>query len=160
RLPRQPARRIIMTTYRVTATTSVFTDVFAKDAFDSDSPGADALIVDRDAFLVATGAFNVLGAGADLAKTGAWRVIVNGAIVSHYATGLWLEPGNAAVSAITVGAEGSISGQWALVADSAVNIQNAGSITGTDYAMLLAGAGAHTVANSGLIEGQVAIYDS
>lgn len=89
-----------MTIFRITPDASVHTTADFSSAFNSDSPGADTLIVDSNAFLVAEG--NV-GKGAFLGNKGAWTVIVNGSIFSRQAVGLVLAPSNAAVSTITIG---------------------------------------------------------
>src|SRR5262245_36226883 len=66
------SRRQIMAIFKVTPATSVFTNAFGNRAFDSDSSGADNLIVDPGAFLISQ-----FGNGAVLAPTGAWIVAVN-----------------------------------------------------------------------------------
>jgi hypothetical protein len=57
-----------MAPFKKNAATSVLTTGFDDHAFDSDSAGADTLIVDRGAYLIATGASAF---GALLANTGA-----------------------------------------------------------------------------------------
>ena len=139
-----------MTIFKITPATSVLTTGTVADAFAGDSAGADTLIVDPSAFLVATGA----GAyGALLANTGAWNVTVNGSIVSKQARGLVLNPGNAAVSTITVGANGEIGGLEGLCLFSAATIKNSGKIAGATDGVLISGAGTHTITNSGTITG-------
>jgi hypothetical protein len=91
-----------MAIFHITPADSVFTDVFLANAFDSDTPAADTLILDPSAFLIATN----VGAGASLRNTGAWTVIINGSIVSQNYVGINLLTGNAAVSTITIGLEG------------------------------------------------------
>jgi len=63
-----------MATFKITPSTSVFTTAASDHAFAGGTPGADTLIVDPGAFLVATGS---LAAGAALFPTGAWTVTVN-----------------------------------------------------------------------------------
>lgn len=143
-----------MTAYRVTPASSVYTNAPGGHAFGGDSPGADSLTVDADAFLVAAGGFNAYG--ALLANTGAWTVNVNGSIVSPYDAGLALSPGNPGVSTITVGAEGSIGGEYGMFVNSAASVQNAGAISGTSgIAMYMTGAVAHAVTNTGTVEGGI-----
>jgi hypothetical protein len=68
------------------------------DAFASDTPDADTLIVDPGAFLISSN-----GNGANLAATFAWTVTVNGLIVSQNGVGIDLAAGNVAGSTITIG---------------------------------------------------------
>ncbi len=148
-----------MTFYRISPTTSVYTSVYGDHAFDSDSTGPDSLTLDTDAFLVAAGGFRA--SGAHLANTGAWTVSVNGSVVSSYDAGLTLDTGNTGVSMITVGAEGSVrGGDFGMLVGSSAIIQNAGTISGSTFAgIYLVGTGAHTITNTGILEGAYGILD-
>jgi hypothetical protein len=92
-----------MAVFRFPPLASVFTTAAADDAFDSDSPGADTLIVGAGSSLIATGAG---ASGANLFNTGAWTVIVNGFVVSDSFSGIGLASGNPSSSCISVGTNG------------------------------------------------------
>jgi Ca2+-binding RTX toxin-like protein len=150
-----------MAIYRITPATSVFNELaplpgIDANAFDSDSAGADTLIVDPGAYLI-----SVNGFGALLAPTGAWTVSVNGSIVSQNSFGIFLEAGNSAVSTIKIGVNGEVQGAGGgilpagIVAESSANINNFGLING---AIGLSG-GNDTVTNSGLLLGSVLLGD-
>jgi hypothetical protein len=99
-----------MAIFHITSAKSVFNEFLPllgidANAFDSDSPGADTLIVDPGAFLI-----SVFGNGAVLAPTGAWTVTVNGSVVSQDHVGIDLAAGNAAISTINIGADGGVQG--------------------------------------------------
>jgi hypothetical protein len=136
-----------MAIFKITPSTSVFT-AFPGPAFNSDTSGADTLIVDSAAFLIA-----VNGDGAFLANTGAWTVNVNGSIVSQSTVGIHLQAGNVAVSTISIGANGQVQGDIGVRLDSPANIHNAGQISG---AIVLASNGTYTITNSGTIIDAVA----
>lgn len=143
-----------MTAFTITPGTSVFG---TGTAFSGDSAGADSLTVQANAFLITEGAF----AAASLAPTGAWSVNVQGNIVSGGGAGLLLRQANTGVSSITVGASGSIGGSRAAIeAASAATIINEGTLVANATsaganggAIVLRGAGSHTLTNSGLIKG-------
>jgi Ca2+-binding RTX toxin-like protein len=150
-----------MALFRITSAKSVFNDLaplpgIDPNAFDSDTAGADTLIVDPGAYLI-----SVFGNGAFLANTGAWTVNVNGLVVSQNSFGIFLEAGNAAVSTIKIGVDGEVQGTGggflpaAIVAESSANINNSGLING---AIALSG-GNDTVTNSGLLLGSVLLGD-
>ncbi len=124
----------------------------AGDAFALDSALADTLIVDAGAFLISTDPAPGL-AGAYLAPTGGWTATVNGTIQGG-GFGILLEVGNAALSTINIGTEGSVSGNtiYGITAGSSATINNAGTIFGGDVGIIL-GNGAHTITNSGTITG-------
>jgi Ca2+-binding RTX toxin-like protein len=138
-----------MAIFHITPATSVFTNFVNNDAFDLDSPGADTLIVDPGAFLIAANG----GGGALLAaNTGAWTVTVNGSIIATGSIGIALGEGDA-VSTIKIGVEGSVQGGTLGVAlGSSANINNAGEISGTVGIQILSG-NTHTITNSGTIIG-------
>ena len=94
--------------------------------FDDDTAGADTLIVNVGAFLVARGD----AVAVNLANTLAWKVTVNGWVSSGQGFGLFLTPGNTAVSTITVGAGGEIGALYdGIFAQSAVTVSNSGLIS-------------------------------
>jgi Ca2+-binding RTX toxin-like protein len=135
-----------MAIFRLKPADSVFTTV--SDAFASDSPTADTLIVDPGAYLITASA---VSNGAFLANTGAWTVTVNGSIVGRNA-GIFLGDGNAAVSTIKVGVDGEVQGGLAgIFAASPANINNAGVISGSAFGIELQLGGTHTITNSGEI---------
>jgi len=140
---------------RIKTTDSVFT-AFPGPAFNSDTSGADTLIVDPAAFLIA-----VNGVGAFLANTGAWTVTVNGSIVSQNSFGIFLEAGNAAVSTIKIGVDGEVQGGQGgadcIFLGSSASLNNAGTITGSGIgqAIDISAGGAHTITNSGFILGHI-----
>lgn len=147
-----------MTTFRITPTTSVVTTLMGDHAFEGDSTGADQLVVDSGAFLLAIGR---AAEAAHLAPTNAWNVTVNGTVASSEYYGLVLDAGNAASSTIMVGAEGEVSGQTsALSLRSAAAVTNHGLIgTSGLTAIAINGAGQHRITNTGTIEAHIAIYD-
>jgi hypothetical protein len=137
---------------KITPTTSVFT-AFPGPAFNSDTSGADTLIVDPAAFLIA-----VNGHGAFLAHTGAWTVTVNGSIVGGggFASGIFLDGGNAAISTIKIGVEGEVGGTNGIFLGSSANLNNAGTITSSGFGDAIdIGGGTHTITNSGHILGDI-----
>jgi len=144
-----------MAIFHITTATSRFTttgNTFGPPA--DDTPGADTLIVDPNAFLVANG--GITDNGAVLPQTGAWTASINGSIVSRNAYGIFLSPGNAAVSTITIGVEGEVQGGVGILAKSSANIKNAGTIDGEDQDLLTnigieIGNGIYTIINSGKI---------
>ncbi len=82
-----------MANFRITPTSSVRTTGNNVHAFTGDTPGADALVVDANAYLQAEG----IGArGAVLGNTKAWKVDVNGSIVSKQSDAIFLAAGNTA----------------------------------------------------------------
>src|SRR5262245_9230701 len=107
---------------------SVSTNVDGTAAFfGASTPEADILIVDQGAYLISTGN---LSRGAELNGPGAWTVTVNG-FVQGTQVGLYLIASNPNVSKITIGLEGSVlSGFYAIEADSAATISNAGTVSG------------------------------
>ena len=146
-----------MTTYRITPSTSVHTTGFDDPAFNEDTAAADALIVDAGAFLVADG-FD--SAGASLANTNAWRVTINGSIVSQNDRGIRLQDDNLETSTITVGVEGEVSGRvCGIAAGSSVTIVNRGTIAAATAGIEIGGGATHSITNSGRIEGTNAVLD-
>jgi Ca2+-binding RTX toxin-like protein len=130
-----------MAIFRIKRADSVFTTV--TNAFDSDSPGADSLIVDPGAHLISAG-----GSGAYLNFTGAWSVNVNGSIFSS-GPGILLEATNPGISTINIGVDGEVTGIWLR---SSANINNAGIIAATSgFAIQIENAGTHVITNSGII---------
>src|SRR5262245_15111903 len=119
-----------MAIFKITSATNRFSstgDAFGPPA--DDTPGADTLIVDPNAFLISTD-----GNGAFLAATGAWTVSVNGTIVSQSPfAGIVLAPGNSVVSTIKIGADGQVQGGVGVLLASSANINNAGEIFGTQF---------------------------
>jgi hypothetical protein len=84
-----------MAIFKIIPADSVFTSAALDNAFDFDTPGADTLIVDASAFLIATGSASI---GALLGHMGAWNVTVNGSIVANNGTGMLLDSSNAAIT--------------------------------------------------------------
>ena len=140
-----------MSTFKITAATSVFTTTAGDHAFDSDTIAADSLTVDPGAFLTATGT----GAdGALLANTLAWTVSVNGSIFSQQAAGIELAAGNTKASSITVSADGEVGGgTFGIDAASSASIKNAGTVNGTDTGIKITNAGIHAITNTGTLSG-------
>lgn len=139
-----------MATFKITSATSVYTGGFADQAFGEDTAGADTLVVDPSAYLIANGAFSF---GAALAATGAWKVTVNGSISGDLA-GIALFSGNTASSTITIGADGQVGGvQFAVLAASSAVIKNSGVIIGAFDGIAIQTAGTRAITNSGLIKG-------
>lgn len=134
-----------MAIFKFTWASSVFTTLAGDHAFDSDSSGADTLIVGSGATLSATG---VGSKGAFLANTGAWTVTINGTIVSQQGKGIELAAGNTAVSTIAIGADGIVEGQSAIELNSSAIVDNAGVISGS---IVIANAGTRTITNTGTI---------
>ena len=96
-----------MTTFRFTPTSNAHTTGTGVHAFESDSPGADTLIVDANAYVRADGA-NAFG--ALLHNTKAWKVQVDGLIHSQQSLGVGIDSNNIATSTISVGATGTVHG--------------------------------------------------
>lgn len=142
-----------MATFKISTDVSRYRTAAADAAFgfdaltdpNDDTPGADSLIVDAGAFLIATGAFSV---GAYLNATKAWTLTVNGSIISDQASGIILEAGLPTASSMTVGVEGSVVGTFAMDVQNGVTIKNAGYILGTNTAIRLDGSDAHTITNA------------
>jgi serralysin len=143
-----------MAIFRITPATSRFTSGVAQSAFADDTAGADTLIVDAGAHLLATGMF---GFGAHLLGTLAWKVTINGSIFSEAAAGLVLAGSNTARSTITIGADGEVGSaqQTGIAASSAVNLTNAGLVFGKANGVMLNAPAASTLTNkaSGTISG-------
>lgn len=142
-----------MATTKISATTSIVASAAGTSAFNSDLAGPDALIVDLDAYLVAT---NSTSNGARLGNNGAWTVTVNGTLYGA-GSGIVLDAGNAALTTITVGAEGSIHGasDTGIKLGSPATIKNAGIISGFQgiYAGAEVGGYSIVITNSGTLEG-------
>jgi hypothetical protein len=138
-----------MAIFHITNANSVTTNTNGEHAFDSDTPGADSLIVDAGAYLAAGGAG---GIGALLAATKGWKVIVNGSISSDTSNGMLLGS-TISNSTITIGVSGEVTGTVGIGAESPVAINNAGSIIGGMWGINLADAGRLTLNNSGLVRG-------
>jgi Ca2+-binding RTX toxin-like protein len=148
-----------MTTFTITQGTSVQTTGFGEHAFNSDTPGADALIVEAGAHLIAEGAY---ARGAILGANKPWKVTVAGEITSTQSEGLLLGPGYTGSSTITIASTGSINGgQSGIALNSSAAIINAGEIFGGDQGIMLAGDGPHSVRNTGIIHtsGEFAVLD-
>jgi hypothetical protein len=152
-----------MAIFKIKPADSVLTSVLFADAFFSDTPSADTLIVDPGAFLIATNNGN----GAVLSATGAWTVTVNGSVVSQTGSGsgIALGGGNAAVSTIKIGVDGAVQGPVGITLFSPANINNAGTIGtivgGAGAAILISNGGSNTITNSGVINGgALAIADT
>jgi hypothetical protein len=137
---------MLVATFKITPQTSRFTFTDGDPAFNSGTSLADSLTVDDGAYLIALGNNAV---AADLDAQGAWSVTVNGAVFSDQGYALWLRPGNSKSSTIKVGATGEV-GRIAL--DSSATLNNAGSII-SGLAIEFNGGAAHTVINSGTIQG-------
>jgi Ca2+-binding RTX toxin-like protein len=139
--------------HHITTTTSRFNsagNAFGPPNAADDSPGADTLIVDPNAFLVAGGAS---GDGAFLANTGAWTVTVNGSIVSQSAVGIHLV--SVSFSAINIGTQGEVEGAIGILLEGPAKLNNAGEISSsTGPAIQLANA-PHVIINSGRIVGDI-----
>ncbi|WP_210529345.1 calcium-binding protein [Rubellimicrobium arenae] len=150
-----------MTAFRITPARSIFTGADGDHAFDLDTPGDDSLTVDAGAFLIAAGAN---ADGTRLGPTGAWTVVVNGAVASDRSSGLVLAAGNAAVSTITVGTEGEVTGNWeGLRLESASTVTNHGLIAATSlvgFGISILGPGTHRITNTGTIDATISIRDS
>jgi Ca2+-binding RTX toxin-like protein len=148
-----------MTTFHITPSASVHTTASLDHAFDIDDTGADALLVNAGAFLIADGVGSV---GAYLAATKAWTVRLDGSIVSRQDDGIRLVGGNAEASNVTVGADGEVGGYSAgIEAASPATIVNKGVVAATAGAgILIHNAGTHTITSSGTIAGsRFAILD-
>src|SRR5262245_18282351 len=131
-----------MAIYRITPATSIAGNAFY--AFNEDTPFADSLIIDPEAYVLSTG-----GGGAFLAATGAWTVTINGSLIGGHGTGLVLAGTSAT---ITIGVDGSVSGSGsALALYASATLNNAGEIVSGGYGVLLQNAGIHTLKNSGVI---------
>jgi hypothetical protein len=119
-----------MAIFRIKRADSVFNDLapvpgIDPNAFDSDTAGADTLIVDPNAFLISR-----FGIGAYLAPTGPWTVAVNGSVISQNNVGLLLEAGNTTVSTIKIGVDGGVQGGLeGIRLASSGNVNNAGQIS-------------------------------
>jgi len=133
-----------MTTYKITVLDSRFSGTIA---FDDHSSGADGLTVDDGAYLSA------FGDAVDLDSLGAWTVAINGDVYSYSAYGIWLKPGNAASSTITIGASGEVGSNstFGMEVDSSATIKNAGTISGTK-AIVINGGTTHSITNTGIID--------
>jgi Ca2+-binding RTX toxin-like protein len=148
-----------MAIFKITPAKSVFNDLapvpgINPNAFDSDSAGADTLIVDPNAFLI-----SLFGNGAFLANTGPWTVAVNGSVISQNNVGLLLAGGNTTVSTIKIGVDGGVQGGLeGIQLASAGNVNNAGQISSSGgIAIRSVGFQNDTVINSGQIIGVISL---
>ncbi|HXG79743.1 MAG TPA: hypothetical protein VNJ31_10460 [Methyloceanibacter sp.] len=144
-----------MTTFTITNDNSNVALSDGATAFDGDSSGADALIVNPGAFLISFGG----GPGATLAATGPWTVTVNGSIFG--ATGIDLAAGIPALSTIAVGDGGEVGGVSVagILAASRANISVNGSVISTESHGIhiganIAGVSTITVGAGGLVAGE------
>jgi hypothetical protein len=137
-----------MASYKISPAGSIYATGAGQHAFNLDSKDADTFVLDPSAFLIAAGAG---GNGAVLANTKPWQATINGSIISTTASGLVLNSGNSGTSKISIGTEGSISGDIIGVSlNSAANISNAGTIKGY-VGVSIENAGAHVIKNTGTI---------
>src|SRR5262249_21961595 len=119
-----------MAIFHITTANSVFIPLFGGVAFSSDTPGADALIVDPNAFLLSE-----VANGAAFARTGVGPVTVTVLIASTIVVyvAMDLAAGDTAVSTIKIGASGEVEGSAiGILLESSANINNAGVID-ADY---------------------------
>lgn len=138
-----------MTTFKVTGKNSIFTD---ETGFYQDSPAADSLTVDIDAFIISTRTSAI-----ELQNTGGWTATINGTVMSTSSgDGIELSNGAATSSKITIGAFGSVSGVNGISLGSAASLTNKGVIDGDAYGVLVSGAKTTTITNSGAIAGDAA----
>lgn len=151
----------------------------ANNAFDVTAPGVAGanLVMDADAFLITP------DTGAIVLRSGPWTAAINGKVTAND-NAIWL-PDFTARSTITIGPSAEITAfNTAVWVRSSVNItnrgniyseggdgivqgtlgnstvctiKNSGSIHVASDAILLNGGGAHTIINTGSIEGQYAI---
>jgi Ca2+-binding RTX toxin-like protein len=142
-----------MANFRITPTTSVLTTGNYAHAFTSDTPGEDSLLVDANAYLQTEG---IAARSAFFANTKAWKVTVNGSIVSKQSDAILFGAGNA-VSSLSIGASGIVDSDGILgsgiVAYSGVNIVNAGTIDASRSGVAFGGAASHNIKNTGVIRG-------
>lgn len=157
-----------MATYTISATAtkdaapiyqSVVTNV---TAFSQGTSAADTLTVEQGAYLISTGDF-----GAALDNQGAWKVTVDGTVHGPM-HGIHLKAGNAALSTIAVGVEGSvvartdfggIYGAAAMQLDSSANVKNEGLIVSDVTAIVVGEAATATITNLGTIRGDYQAID-
>jgi hypothetical protein len=118
-----------MTNYTITPSNSRHTTNPSQHAFERDSSGPDALVVQEGAFLTASG---ISAFGARLAGTGAWTVRIDGSVVSQKSAGLVLDSGITTGSTIVVGSDGTVGGQAGMILNSPTVLRNAGTISGPD----------------------------
>ena len=142
---------------QITQANSVLSTGAAVHAFNSATAEPDQLIVDADAFLVAT-EIGANGANSTTRAPGKRRSTDRSFPTNR--TELYLNYDNTGNSSITIGAEGSVSGgQSGVFVASNATITNAGVITGGLQGIGIADAGTRTIKNSGLISGPKSIED-
>ncbi|ARP99301.1 hypothetical protein [Pseudorhodoplanes sinuspersici] len=117
-----------MASFVINASNSVVTSVNNVHAFSGDTGGS----------LIATG---VNGLGAYLANTGGWKAAINGVIKSGMSDGM-LFAETSAKSTVTIGANGEVSGRTGLFLEAPVTVNNAGTIVGNNYGILIQTSGA------------------
>lgn len=154
-----------MAIFKFGPTNSVVNTVNNGIAFSSGVTGANSLIVDAGGFLIATGSSAV---AADLNPFGPWTVTINGSVLATNGAGIRLSglssdfaPTAPPASTITIGKEGSVQGGISgtpIVMSRPAKVTNAGLIVSTladDDAIVMIGQSAHTIINSGDIDGDI-----
>jgi hypothetical protein len=145
-----------MANFKITNDNSIAVSGFLEFGFADDTPQGDNLTVDAGAFLISQG---VAGIGAFLASTLAWKVTVNGTITSVDHAGIYLDANNAAVSTITIGADGVVGGRYGIYVGSGATIKNSGLVSGTEVGIRIVDPGTRTITNSDTISAPIAIQD-
>lgn len=124
-------------------------------AFTNDGSANETLNVTEDGFLISTG--TDAGAVRLGSNFGKWKVDVAGTILSQQATGILLEQGGAgnATAVFNFKDEASVSGVTGLDIRSDAILTNAGTISGSAFAITVSGAQVFSINNSGTIIGDI-----
>jgi hypothetical protein len=140
-----------MAIFNISPQTSALTTANGDHAFDNDTAQADTLNVLTGAFLRTEG---LNARGALLGATGAWRVNVEGRVISEQSIGIELAgPASTINSSMLVATQGVVAGVTGILAGRNVSIRNDGRIVGTENGIALDNAGVRAILNNGTIAG-------
>jgi Ca2+-binding RTX toxin-like protein len=144
-----------MATTTINGTNGRFVTGAGQFAFSNDGSANETLNVTEDGFLISTGT----GAGAVRlgSNFGKWRVDVDGTILSADAAGILLEQGGAgnATATFNFRDDANVSGVTGLDIRSDAILTNAGTISGSAFAINVSGAQVFSINNSGSIIGDI-----
>lgn len=122
-------------------------------AFSNDGSANETLNVTEDGFLISTG--TDAGAVRLGSNFGKWKVEIAGTVLSQQATGILLEQGGNTTAVFDFKEDASVSGVTGLDIRSDATLTNAGTISGSAYAITVSGAQVFSIKNSGTIIGDI-----
>jgi hypothetical protein len=122
-----------MATTTINGTNGRFVTGANKFAFSNDGSASETLIVTEDGFLFSTGAAaGAVRLGSDFGK---WKVDIAGTVFSKEATGILLEQGGTTTAVFDFKSGASVSGVTGLDIRSDAILTNAGTISGSAFAI-------------------------